>query len=613
MPEPNKPEPKMDSATGTGPSNSTWRLAWVLGTIAILFIGWSFWAGRLPGTPFKLQRDASGKLVPVTTDRFDDTSGTTANLSAASLDASNATISSHSVSHSDNAGFHCRRVAIMNYSDHPLAAQVGKALPDQLAKLNFVEAVEYYPAGSAPPVGSQSPDHWITLDLGNLVTSGIMPRLGIEAAITVTAGSTIAKGQYSMHDSSSPPIVTGLWKATIKHKSTMTGFATDKFSLVARNISEQLGEQVTEHLQTMHDKFGPAPAFHADFYPGYTSTPPQLTFDDWGAEQITSTHGLMFRNETFWRITTTDSVVSLLTDVQSRFEQDGWKTGHFTASDASCHLAMTRAEDRLDMFPIRDAYSPSPSATGDGDGTSAAKPTTVVVHYVDRLSRSELQAAAGRQLAQEGPLQSLAALASFFSPAQRVRYVELLETEDSNSAWVWRTLANQYSNMKQIDKSRAALRKAHWLSKFDPATNDQHAAIKNLAKRLKMEDVLKENMSVDLIREFGIPELTLNEATTPVVVGLDQPAFFYAVDGKGAWHLLNWRVRQDGYPPEHSNYKLTFAHLTKGSSSWGSGTSLPTTDATMNAVTLPEFGKVKLKVEILADERARFVGQVEPN
>ena len=264
------------------------------------------------------------------------------------------------------------------------------------------------------------------------------------------------------------------------------------------------------------------------FYPAFTPTPATLTFDDWDAEQIISSHGMMFSNETFWRVITRSPVSVMLKAAQRRLEQSGWKTRHLSKGEQQPYLSMTRDEEHLDIFVARRTRSGHPfTARFDGNNDAPTpEPKTVYVHYLDRLSSSELRNAVDRQLDAGGPLDSLLLLSTKLSQDQRDRYLKLLEQQDPSSSKAWRTLAEEYFKSKQEGKARNVLRRAHWLARFDPATKNQTDETKKLAKKLKVEELLKERLTPELFQEFSIVELKDSKSTAAVEVVLNQPAFF---------------------------------------------------------------------------------------
>jgi len=181
---------------------------------------WYLSTSHLPGTPFALERDSDGQLVRVKTNR---TTKASVSFNTAKIDAKNSLSSASSTHHFSNSAFPCRRVTIINYSDHPLLRHIGEMLPDHLSSLSFIDHVNYFPANTSPPVGSRSADLWITLDLGQIETSGMLPRFTLEATIVATVGSTLAGGSYNRVDATTPPTVGFNWNATIDHKSTTRG------------------------------------------------------------------------------------------------------------------------------------------------------------------------------------------------------------------------------------------------------------------------------------------------------------------------------------------------------------------------------------------------------
>ena len=169
-------------------------------------------------------------------------------------------------------------------------------------------------------------------------------------------------------------------------------------------------------------------------------------------------------------------------------------------------------------------------------------------------------------------------------------------------------MATQYAAAKKDDLARQALRRAYWLAKIDPQADKQVAVTKKLAKELKVEDLLKETDSAELYRELGLVEITFAGATAPIEVGLDQPAFFFAVDPEGKLHVFNWRIQ-----PMGTRYKVSEGHYSKGTSSWGSGNLLSEEEVSHESQFASGLGNVTVEIKHQPDQRFRFVGSLEPN
>lgn len=590
------------------------RLAWLALGLALGCAAWILLASGMPLSPFALIRDSADGLA--TTNRSDASSNTLVSFEGAKIDAKNSVSSMFTAQHFENSAFSCRHVVILNDSDHPLLEHIGNTLPDQLTALSFVDHVDYFPAGTSPPVGSRSADLWITLDLGRIKTSGMLPRFSLDAAVKATAGTTLAAGSYSIVNSTTPPIAGICWQGTVNHTSKTTGISSDKFKLAAQNITDQLVQALIKQLQPQHDKHGPLPILNDAFYPAYTPTPEELTFDGWDARQVLSTHGLMFSNETFWRVATTEPISAKLAKFKDRFVMGGWKVQHFNEAEQQPHLSLARDAESLNIFLLRGNQELGHTVTIRVVGeqtTPEAVSQDVYVHYVHRLNRAALAAAVDQQLDQGGPLDSLLLLSSKLSSHQRARYIALLEQEHTRSSQAWRTLANAYSKSKQQDKARAALRRAHWLAKLDPGSKGLiDNSLTKLAKQLDAEEILTELPSPALFRELGITELRGGESMAPVEIGLNQPASFFATDEKGDWHALNWRIQATGRDAPGQRYEVGQAHVSQRTSSWGSGQLLPTGGAKREVQTISGLGKVIVEIEELADQRFRFVAKLEP-
>ena len=367
-----------DSDSAVQPRRPVRRRMWAClrWLMVILFVAgcvvvWLGWRPKLPSQPVHLARGEDGQLLPAP-DEDADSSGLHLELQAAKINASNRLTSTSSEARTGRARFACRRMAIFNASEHLLAERVGPCMLEHLKDLRGFDEVHYYPFGELPEQGELAPDVTVTLTLAEVTTSGVPGARTLDAQIGLAAGSSLMRYPSHYSDGLNPPQVRFDFAAKLEHHSTTTGVGTPsaRYKLAAEDIGKQLGEGLAKKLNDLYEKDGPLPALPDAFYPPYTPPPDLPLPPGEPAELLASYRGLMKSNESLWRFRTDRELADVLTDLEARLKEAGWKTQSLqTAADSLPLLRMSLGEDVLMVYPKHERYFPTPG--------------TIVIHTPD--------------------------------------------------------------------------------------------------------------------------------------------------------------------------------------------------------------------------------------
>lgn len=472
--------------------------------------------------------------------------------------------SSRSTYRSGAARFACRRVAVFNQSEHPLVALAALRLVESLKRLPYVHTIDYWPPGERPPDGQRMPDICIRLDLESLDGSERVISRSLDARLTATAGSSWTQSRHGHIDRLTPPVLNFNWRGRLQCRSKSSGIASAsaRYDGPAADIGGKLGKSLAGTFDDYYEKDGPLPELPRDFYPAWRE-PAELPFlDRYGARRVCSWHGLMTRNETFWRIQVPGDAADALSDIRDRMKSDGWTVDNFRESDEP-YLRLSRDAAAIEVFRERDT-SPSrrpQESAGPGDA-----PTVFYVRYLDRMGAAELRKAIDTTLTEDAPTDLLLTFRSIWNAEQRQRAVELLERRRPASPEAWLAIS-EFHGDDRPSEARRALLNAHVLTRTVTGKATVRSRIRRRAKELGMHPLSGQPVSPERFRELGFRRVEPGQAPVEVEVGPDEPASFFA-GGDGEPVTASVRVARWPRPDGQVSYVARMVTVRGGSRSW---------------------------------------------
>jgi hypothetical protein len=536
---------------------------------AFLLLAWlRFGPGpNVPKHPVKYVRGPDGRMV-AQDESLEDSGGL--EMHAGKIQASNSLTSTCTTSRSGNARFACRNVAVFLLSDELLLNRVGQQLLEHLKSLGCIDQLDYYPPGFFPAEGEQSPDVVLTLDLAQLSESGFPGRRRLDAEVVVTAGRRMAKCRSSYMDHLTPPVVDFGWRTTLSHKSTTVGVATStaKYKLAAEDMAKQIAKAVEKLFDDFAKEDGMLPDLPSAFWPPYRPAPAWSWMQDLNVQRVSAYHGLMSHNDTVWRIAFDGDLSAWFASIEAAMSQQDWRTDSMQTDLKNVqHLRMSHGAKVMVLFPApaNEAFSPR----------AASRQLTMAHEYYlffnDRMTREEVESAMDEALANNAPLDVLLLFESTWSKTQCRRILERMETEATKSSRGQLAIANIYHRLKEDDKSREALQRADILAKSADQSDALFPQIKSLAKKLEMEAQLKQDPSVEQLKEIGFVELQPDREYEPVQLGIDEPVLFFGFTADGSLKTVAVQVT-DATPSDHSRLvQIAYVIRQAGSRSWGRG------------------------------------------
>ncbi len=541
-----------------------WRVGLLAGTVVVAAALGVLWFGispSVPRGPVRLVRNEAGELV------LEDPSGSSRpapfEVQAAKIDAHDSLCSTSMSSRSDHSAFACRRVVILNQSDHLLAARVGQQLLEELKPLDSIRHVEYYPLGFAPEPGGLAPDVTVTFDLDKLTESTRPGSQKVEATFIITAGNMPPGLRNTYFGPMTPPLVQFDWNGKLEHTSTTRGVTSSaaEYKLAAADIAKEIGKALAKEFTSREEKERTLPELPQEFYPAYRKAP-ELPLAEFGKPAVVmSWHGLMNHNETLWRVAIDRPAADVVHDLRGRLESDGWKADSGSKESDPPHAYLKKEGATLVIYapPPKGVFSDSPP-----------KEPVVYVQYVDVMTVKELRAAIDECLAKDVPSDVLICFERHCSSEQRDRLLKVLQTRPARTPEVSLTLAGLYHRLKQDDQAREELARTCALLRTVAQYADLESKARNLAKELGDETLVKRAIEPGVLEELGFVELKAGASKDCREIGLDEPVYFFARAADGSLKTSCLRAIKSGTASDKS-YQLAFVDSGEGSRSWGSG------------------------------------------
>jgi len=560
----------------------------ILGVMVILVLAGFAWlwygvSPRVPTGPLRWVRGDEGRLVPV--HEAADEGSARFEAQAAKTTANNNFGSSVVVTHSGPVRFACRRMAVLNRSDHLLMARVGQRLADQLKELDYLDQLDYFPAGHGIEPGQQAPDVLIALDLAALSETGHLTGHKLEAKIVVWMGDRPFHSDHFFGGEPRPPLMDFRWNGTLEHRSTTEGFTSSaaRYKQPAEDIAKQVAGRLAKQFEEWRKKEEPLPRLPEAFYPAYRQAPALPLGQGCELELAASWHGLLSHNETFWRLRTDRDPAAVLTEIEKRMAGSGWKRRDSSNDPKRPYLRMDRDAAAVEIFSGREGAPGGffGALPGESDPGPSPGGQELQVHYVDRITRPELDAAIDETLTREPSAEVLGLFADQWNARQRQKALEWLRSHRPGTPRAWLLLAGLHRQRGEAAQARDALLRAQALVYATLGDAGMLAGeLRDLARQLGDEKLVERPPEQRLLAELGFVELKPPAAAGPEPAAIlppreiapDEPVNFFAVAAGGKLMTFSIRVVSPGSAQGGTSHHVAFVeHREGGGRSWGTG------------------------------------------
>ena len=540
---------------------------WATGLVVLLVVavaGLSVFPIRGSGTrAFTLKQDELGEEVVVEGEKDRRFPG----FHLAKFESQNNISSASSTASSDQAAFACRRVAILNNSRHRLMTSVGALLADRLAKLPFIETLEYYPADQYPEPATLAPDMVITLSASRIAASRLPTYLKVSADVEVTADSVPWSGPGGVTFSSeTPPVLQVRWNGQLQHESKTGGYESPavKYGLAAADVAKQIGETLAKAFGDWHAKFGPMPDLPDVFFGPY-KPPVVVPFAGWeNCSLLFSHYGLYENNRTVWRLEDDRDTADALADLQEQLAAAGWQeSSDYDAYDNTPQLRMKK--DTLQIVAFRRKQPPAVATVEwHTPGSRKTPQQPIIVCYTEPCTPEKRCQALEHLLLPDVPLDTILRFergAWSCSREFRDRLLARLEEARPTTAAAYLSLAYKYHERDMLDKARSALVRAIVLARVHNDPSKQKSKLKDLAEKLGDENLVDLPISQEVLDDLGFVELTPDVLPLEREVEVNEPLLLSEESESGETIFRSVRIIRGGSTEGEPPYQLLYAEI----------------------------------------------------
>ncbi|MFG0250632.1 MAG: hypothetical protein ACF8OB_17240 [Phycisphaeraceae bacterium JB051] len=324
-------------------------------------------------------------------------------LQATKIQASNSMSHSYSTNHSGKSMFLCRRIMLINRSDHPIMQGVESLLTDKLIALMPIEQITVIDANAKTPWledGQLVPDMYLTLDMPQFKESGLLVTgRDVQAKVTAHFSQQLGNSTWGYSDDMTPPVIRLNANMQLDHKSTSTGYesANAQYDSVIKDITEQLSKTIIKLIDEKAKGFGGAVQIPDALIPAYKPVIADLPLPDHPTlKKLHSSHGLLRHNLTTWFAQPQNPEVSaaMFEKLHQQFKDAGWRINAYRVrkdENSGTYLRAFKDRAMVEAFEVRqDSKIP------------AGKPVDVFIRYSDSMDRDDLKPIYAQLLAENG-------------------------------------------------------------------------------------------------------------------------------------------------------------------------------------------------------------------
>ncbi len=470
----------------------------------------------------------------------------------------------------DNCRLACRRIAAVIEGDHVLLHRVAASLVEQLKTIPAVETVELCNDGVLPVGGGRAPDIFVRLHLGSVRETPIPYSLGLKAQIGANVGPAPWQSIHSHYDRYLPPLFEFNLRMQSMHASTTTGYESARYSMAARNIAKDVGEQIAKTLGQWQDKYGLLPELPAEFYGAYVATELPEPLRKLEPELLGSYTGLFKHNETYLQFTVADEPAPAIEQLRDAMTASGWEELSSDWKSPNIELRLQKDNRRIRIFQVRrrEPFSGTVVIVRSSD----EKPTHLFgVTDVKFFSDDERKAALDGLLARPTSFDRLILFEPMFDERQEQRWLEILESRPSRDISMQIRLGEIYQQKGRSEQAMQTLRRARtlmWAARGDSTYKNR---LKGLAKKLGDESLAEFVPTPQAFRDAGFVEIPPDGGPFDVELDLGCPAVLFWQDAERGPLTLTVTVVGTGNDrdPFSAQYVLRRSHMSKSGSQSG--------------------------------------------
>lgn len=496
----------------------------ILGLIGLWLVLGLIFPPKAVTTPVHFTRNEQGKLVPDDGRSWPPSPALSLRFTRA---AENNSLNATSVLNSfQDSRFACAHLAVVVDSPHLLAQRIAERLVVELGKQPYLNDITYIPQGEITREGDRATDLVIRVSVDGVKGVNLLLWHNLSAKVQVTASSSSLPDDINSSMAMMPqPTIRLTWKGDLDYKASAFGVESPSvhYQQAAGTIAASLGKSLGELCAEQMTKYGPLPALPAAFYPAYQPPPTFQFLTTYRAKRVSATRGLLAATDAAWRLTTTQPRNTLYQAVYRELAAKGWKTNSGRPDAGWGRLPMMKGNAVLTVAtPIQQRYGPE-----------------YTVHYTAWMDTATQRKAIDTLLASHPPIETVSWLLPGMTAAQRRRVMDFISTYPPSTAAGWLTAATLQHEQGQQAAARESLLRAAVLVHFVQEKTALQSRIDDLTKKIGGGPL---RLTPRLLNVCGLYAVPATGKTTPITVGLNEPAEYYALDADNEYCLYSLKV-----------------------------------------------------------------------
>lgn len=483
---------------------------------------------------FKIPRpNRPGKDITILRADQENEKGSGLQAQAGVLQANNSITTTTSSSTSGHAKFIADSIVIRSESDHALIDKVCRFMQEKLVELPYVEQVEYYPFGVEMGDPLSRSDIIVVVNAHNISEGGFGINRKLEADISCSVGTDPVKKIHYSHYHNLPPVMNFSMDHHLEHSSLFKGFESRraKYKQQSQNIGKQFVQAITKQFTQWIEQFGLLPELPEYMFGGDIVDVEFEFLKNRNAERLHRGNGLLTNCCVVWSFEDERSTDEAFREVRDILREQGWKGGNeldreskhkrdsFTMNNGNKHIQIFRMRGHKDN-----------GSTLYGDDESLEKKLPIIVEYVSLFTDEQMDDVLGKLFASDADIDTKLIFEDFSSDESvKQLLLDSVKSQQVKTMDGYLLIGRYYANQKQMDKATDALVMARAMARADREHNPASSEMKNLAKKIGDESLLKVEIGIEYYQRAGFIDISTLENGSSYERAVNEPLMFYTV------------------------------------------------------------------------------------
>ncbi|MBN2313987.1 MAG: hypothetical protein JXM79_08655 [Sedimentisphaerales bacterium] len=454
-------------------------------------------------------------------------------VEAGVLEASNNITTTTSSSTSGHAKFVAESVIIQSESDHVLIDKVCRFVQKKMVEFPYVERVEYWPFGVEMEDPLSRADIIVVVDARKISEGGFGMDHKLEADISCYVGTDpVQKNHHSTYHNS-PPLIDFSMDNHLEHRSLFKGFESGraKYKQQSENIGQQFVQAITKQFDQWIEKHGLLPELPEYMFGGEVTEVEFEFLKKRNARRLHHGVGLLTNCRIVWSYEDERANDAVFREVRELLREKGWRGGDqldIESKHKRESFTMDKGDERLQIFRMRGRSDIGGILYGDAE--SLEKKLPMVVDYVSLFTNEQMNDVLGKLFASEADIDTKLIFENLASD-ERVKQLLLdsVESQQVKTMDGYLLVGRYYADKELISKAKDALMMARALGRADREHNPAENEIKELAKKIGNESLIKTDIGIEHYQRAGFVDISTIDDGAVYERAVDEPLMFYTV------------------------------------------------------------------------------------